>query len=200
MTLEFTSNPAWYAVQSLPYLMEYPYECTEQIFSRYYANTLATSVANSSPQIKKVFDSWKNITPEALKSNLAKNEELKYALLEETPWVLQAQSEAQQKKNIGLLFDLNRMSNELDKALKTMEKRQSRDGGFAWFPGGKDSWYITQYIVEGMGHLQYLGAIGEKSGLQKKQQAGDMIGNAVDFIDNKLLEQYTDLLEQKRKY
>jgi len=26
MTLEFTSNPAWYAVQALPYLMEYPYE------------------------------------------------------------------------------------------------------------------------------------------------------------------------------
>jgi uncharacterized protein YfaS (alpha-2-macroglobulin family) len=200
MTLEFTSNPAWYAVQSLPYLMEYPYECTEQIFSRYYANTLATSVANSSPQIKKVFDSWKNITPEALKSNLAKNEELKYALLEETPWVLQAQSEEQQKKNIGLLFDLNRMSNELDKALKTMEKRQSGNGGFAWFPGGEDSWYITQYIVEGMGHLQYLGAIGEKSGLQKDQQAGDMIGKAVGFIDSKLLEHYNDLLEQKRKY
>ena len=46
-TLEFTSNPAWYAVQALPYLMEYPYDCTEQIFSRYYANSLATEVANS---------------------------------------------------------------------------------------------------------------------------------------------------------
>ncbi|MGV8945737.1 MAG: MG2 domain-containing protein, partial [Lutibacter sp.] len=32
LTLEITSNPAWYAVQSLPYLMEYPYECSEQIF------------------------------------------------------------------------------------------------------------------------------------------------------------------------
>jgi hypothetical protein len=168
MTLEFTSNPAWYAVQSLPYLMEYPYECTEQVFSRYYANTLATSVANSSPQVKKVFDSWKNITPQALESNLSKNQELKYALLEETPWVLAAQSEAQQKKNIGLLFDLNRMSNELESALRKMEKRQSRSGGFPWFPGGRDSWYITQYIIEGMGHLNYLGAIGEKSGLSKK--------------------------------
>ncbi|MEJ7661767.1 MAG: hypothetical protein WKG07_20390 [Hymenobacter sp.] len=33
-----TANPAWYAVQSLPYLMEYPYECSEQVFSRLYAN------------------------------------------------------------------------------------------------------------------------------------------------------------------
>src|SRR5690606_38786580 len=32
LTLEITSNPAWYAVQALPYLMEYPYECNEQVF------------------------------------------------------------------------------------------------------------------------------------------------------------------------
>ncbi|NCA80318.1 MAG: hypothetical protein EOM76_09085, partial [Sphingobacteriia bacterium] len=54
-TLEFTSNPAWYAVQALPYLMEYPYDCSEQIFSRYYANSIATFIANSSPKIKAVF-------------------------------------------------------------------------------------------------------------------------------------------------
>ncbi|MFN0204505.1 MAG: alpha-2-macroglobulin family protein, partial [Bacteroidia bacterium] len=59
-SLEFTSNPDWYAVQSLPYLMEYPHECTEQVFSRYYANSLASHIANSSPKIKQVFDSWKN--------------------------------------------------------------------------------------------------------------------------------------------
>jgi uncharacterized protein YfaS (alpha-2-macroglobulin family) len=29
LTLEMTQNPAWYAVQALPYLMEYPYECSE---------------------------------------------------------------------------------------------------------------------------------------------------------------------------
>src|SRR5690606_1797001 len=68
-TLEFTSNPAWYAIQALPYLMEYPYECTEQIFSRYYANSIATHIANSNPQIKKVFDAWKQIQPQALLSN-----------------------------------------------------------------------------------------------------------------------------------
>ena len=28
-TVEFTSNPAWYAVQALPYMMEFPHECSE---------------------------------------------------------------------------------------------------------------------------------------------------------------------------
>ena len=47
LTLKITSNPAWYAVQALPYLMEYPYECNEQTFARYYANSMASHIANS---------------------------------------------------------------------------------------------------------------------------------------------------------
>ncbi|NJK83112.1 MAG: hypothetical protein HC912_04115 [Saprospiraceae bacterium] len=118
LTLEFTSNPAWYAVQSLPYLMEYPYQCIEQVFNRYYANALATSVANAHPRIKSVFDTWASTNAGAMQSNLSKNEELKYALLQETPWVLNAQGEEEQKRNIGLLFDLNRMAEEQEDALK----------------------------------------------------------------------------------
>jgi hypothetical protein len=65
--------------------MEYPYECSEQTFNRLYANVLARHVAASDPKIRKVFDQWKN-TP-ALDSPLEKNQDLKAAMLEETPWV-----------------------------------------------------------------------------------------------------------------
>lgn len=70
LTLEITSNPAWYAVQSLPYLMEYPYECSEQTFSRYYANSLASHILNSNPRIREVFNQWESNN--ALISNLEK--------------------------------------------------------------------------------------------------------------------------------
>ena len=146
LTLEYTSNPAWYAVQALPYLMEYPHQCTEQVFSRFYANSLATHIANKNPKVKGIFDRWKNTEPNALKSNLSKNQELKSALLEETPWVLDAQSEEQQKQNIGLLFDLNRMSYELNNTLTTLAERQDPNGSWSWFPGGQPNWYITQYL------------------------------------------------------
>ena len=53
LTVEFTTNPAWYAVQALPYLMEYPYECAEQTFNRYYANAIATKIANALSTIKR---------------------------------------------------------------------------------------------------------------------------------------------------
>ncbi len=34
LTVQMVSNPSWYAVMALPYLMEFPYECTEQTFNR----------------------------------------------------------------------------------------------------------------------------------------------------------------------
>ena len=193
-TLEFTPNPAWYAVQALPYIMEYPYECSEQLFSRFYANSLATTVANSNPKIKKVFDSWKEFQPDALKSNLSKNQELKYALLEETPWVMAAQSEEQQKRDLGVLFDLNRMANEMTAARDKLIDRQLASGGFAWFPGGSDSWYITQYIVEGMGHLDELGVKLVKA----DNKVNTMMERAVKYIDEELAESYLELLKNAK--
>ena len=43
-----------------------------------------------------------------LLSNLEKNEELKSALLQETPWVMDAKNESERKQRIALFFDLNR--------------------------------------------------------------------------------------------
>jgi uncharacterized protein YfaS (alpha-2-macroglobulin family) len=189
LTLEFTQNPAWYAVQALPYLMEYPYDCTEQIFSRYYANSLATDVANAHPKIKTVFDRWKNLDVAALQSNLSKNQELKTALLEETPWVLDAQREEVQKKNIGLLFDLNKMANESQAAIKKMEERQTGNGGFSWFPGGRENWYITQYITEGFGHLNALGV----KNLAADDKTMGMVNKAVGYCDQKVIEYYNEI-------
>ena len=195
LTLEFTSNPAWYAVQALPYLMEYPYECTEQIFSRYYANTLATSVANAHPRVKTVFEQWRDREPQALMSNLSKNEELKTAILEETPWVLQARSEEQQKRNIGLLFDLNKMANEQASALRKLRERQLPSGGFAWFPGGKDDWYITQYLTEGLAHLDKLGV----ADVTQDAATWQMTQNAVRYCDREIAEYYEDLQRRVKK-
>src|SRR5665213_4359408 len=81
LTLEYSTNPAWYAVQALPYLMEFPYECAEQTFNRFYANAVATQIVNSAPGVRSVFEQWKNGDSSALLSNLQKNEELKTVLL-----------------------------------------------------------------------------------------------------------------------
>lgn len=195
-TLEFTANPAWYAIQALPYLMEYPYECAEQTFARYYANSLATYVVNSKPKIKAVFDAWKNLGEEAFYSNLQKNQELKSVLLEETPWVLQAKSEQENKKRVGLLFDLNKMSNEQEQALKKLLKKQSSNGGFVWFDGGPDDWYITQHIITGFSHLEKLGVVN----VRDNSELWNMITRAVKYCDARMNETFNQTKKYYPKY
>ena len=88
---------------------------------------------------------------------LEKNEELKSILIQETPWLRDAQSETEQKKRIALLFDLNKMNNELQSALrKLLKANQMNSGAWAWFKGGYENRYITQHIITGFGHLQNL--------------------------------------------
>ncbi|HET7000637.1 MAG TPA: alpha-2-macroglobulin family protein, partial [Puia sp.] len=132
LIVEYTTNPAWYAVQSLPYLIEFPYECAEQTFNRFYANALASHVVQVSPAIHAIFEKWKNTDMSALLSNLQKNEELKTILLRETPWVLESQTETQQKKTLALLFDVIKMRDALKSALGKLQQMQSESGGFAW--------------------------------------------------------------------
>lgn len=195
-TLEFTANPAWYAVQALPYLMEYPYECAEQTFARYYANSLASHIVNSKPKIKQIFDAWKMTSSEAFLSNLEKNQELKAVVLEETPWVLNAKNESENKRRVGLLFDLNKMSNELARAFKKLKKAQTSNGGFWWFEGGPDDWYITQHITTGFGHLDKLGAIKTR----QDNEIWNMITNAVQYCDNRMREEYEWMKKHNPKY
>ena len=191
LTLEFSSNPAWYAIKSLPYLMEYPHECNEQLFNRYFANTLAAKIANSSPKIKEVFESWKSKSE--LISALETNTELKSVLIEETPWVLNAKSETEQQANLGILFDLVRLAKEEKATYDKLIKRQleHNDGGWAWFESPHSNWYITQYIVEGFGKLK-------KLGIDKTNT--EAMAVATHYIDMQMLEQYKKLLKEVEEH
>lgn len=191
-TLEFSSNPAWYAVQALPYMMEGSVESADNIFNRFYANTIASYLVNSNPKIKQVFDTWKNFSADALISNLEKNEELKSLILNETPWVRDAQNETERKQRIAVLFDLNKMADEKNNALRKLVVKQLPAGGFPWFKGMRVNRYVTQQIVTGFGHLKQLGIFDATQDDQTKQ----MIMMAVNYLDQEIYEDYNRLLER----
>ncbi|MDI6739126.1 MAG: alpha-2-macroglobulin family protein, partial [Candidatus Edwardsbacteria bacterium] len=184
LTVQMSSNPSWYAIQALPYLIEYPYECSEQVFNRLYGNTLAGHIANSSPRIKQVFDQWRGT--DALKSNLEKNQQLKSVMLEETPWVLDAQSESQAKRNVGILFEENTLKANLGTAYGKLKAMQLFNGAWPWFPGGRPDPYITLYITTGFARLRHLGAKPDMT----------MALRAIDYLDN-WVRDYYDRIENK---
>ncbi len=185
--LEYSSNPAWYAVQSLPYLMEFEHECSEQNFARLYANSLASHIINSQPKIKAVFEAWEK--DGSLQSPLEKNEELKSLILAETPWLRDAQSETEQKQRVAKLFELNKLAKEQTEVLKRLKRMQNSSGAFPWFSGGRDNYFITRHIVAGFGHLEKLGVDLEASGILKK---------AVSYLDKKIIEN-RNVLEYKEE-
>ena len=191
VTVEYATNPAWYAVLSLPYLMEYPYECAEQSFNRYYANAVASKIANSSPVIKQLFEEWKKGDSSVFMSNLMKNAELKTVLLEQTPWVFEAKSETEQRKNIARLFDQLRLAEEGQRALYRVRQLQQVSGGFSWFPGGPEDRYMTQYILTGVARLKTLQAAteGTQSQLDAIAEAG------LRYVDEQIRKDYAALLE-----
>jgi TonB-dependent SusC/RagA subfamily outer membrane receptor len=183
MTLEYTSNPAWLALQSLPYLMEFEHECAEQVFSRYYANSIATHVLNSNPKIAEVFAAWRKAGKPL--SKFEQNEELKSIVLSETPWILENQSSEEIKNRLALLFDLDKMKTSLGAAFTKLQDKQAASGGFPWFEGGKESSYITRHIAAGFGHLAKM-----RISTDDQKAIDVMTKKAITFMDNDFIKEH----------
>ncbi len=177
LTVEVTGNPAWYALQSLPYLMEYRYECAEQLFSRLYANSLAAYIVNSKPEFRLVIDTWQKNPP---KSPLETNEELKAVTLENSPWLASARSETERQAKLGLLLDANRMASEQRLAFEKLQQLQTTEGGFRWFGGMQPDLSMTLHILSGFGHLAKID-VEFPDDLQPK--LAEMQTNAIRYVD-----------------
>ncbi|AXG67934.1 TonB-dependent receptor SusC [Kordia sp. SMS9] len=181
LTLEYTSNPTWSAIQSLPYLLEYPYECAEQTFARLYANMIAAHILQSSPKIKEVFEAWKANGQQI--SDLEKNPEFKSLLLAETPWLRDAASETQKKQQLATLFDENAL-NELQQELwYKLDNLQTASGGFPWFAGGKANYYITLHMLQTYAHLVTFNGMTAPL----KNDAHQIMKAACKYIDERFL-------------
>ncbi|MEG1544158.1 MAG: alpha-2-macroglobulin family protein [Tannerellaceae bacterium] len=191
LTLEMSSNPIWYAVQALPTLTTPEDDNLLSWFASYYSNTLASYIVQTNPRLKKVIDQWtaQGGTAATLLSNLEKNAELKAILLSETPWVLSANNETEQKQRLALLFDLNRAASARMAALQQLQQQQQPDGGWSWMKGGRSSRSITLQVLKGMADLTALNAV------EYNQEEKEMQIKALAFVDNCLRQDY----EQAKK-
>ena len=187
-TLEYTSNPSWIAIQSLPYLMESEHEGAEQTFARFYANALASEIISSNPKIASLFETWRG--NRTLNSKLEENEELKAMILAETPWLKDAQNEEEKKKNLAMLFDLEKIKNAQEATFDKLKQKQSASGGFAWFEGSIENEYITRHILAGLGHLSKLSTT--KNTTSKIKQ---IAATGIPFLDQKFLQDHSDKTE-----
>ena len=189
LTLNFSTNPVWYAVQALPYLANISTDRAETAFYVFYANTLSSYIADHIPNLLNYVKKWQIETPDALLSQLEKDQDLKAIMLQETPWVLEAKSETEQRSRIATLFEVNTLRNQQTNALKLIEQKQKYNGGWPWMDGMPESPYISTYILSGFGKLQKMGAW---SSLNKADQntAQSICDKAVRYLEYEVAETY----------
>lgn len=189
LTLNVCANPVWYAIQSLPYLAQETGQYADAAFNIFYANSLASYITNNIPDLLNYIKEWELETPDALMSALQKDENLKAIMLQETPWVMEAKSEAEQMSMLANLFDINALRNKTDEALKLIKEKQSVNGGWSWFPNMPESAFITQYILEGFGRLYKMDVINSLTPSQ--QEYSDIISkNAIEYLCNDIIKNY----------
>jgi uncharacterized protein YfaS (alpha-2-macroglobulin family) len=198
LTLEYTSNPIWLALSSLPYLAEYPYECMEQTFSRYYANSISLYITKENPEIEKIFTEWRKLplkNQNSLTSNLEKNQELKSLILEETPWVRNSLDETENKRRIANLFETSKVSEELGSALFKLKENQLSDGSWSWFKGMQGNRFITQYLLGGFGHLKKIGIYSKSPNTSVEK----MVDSGIRYLDKTMREDYEYIKQLDKK-
>ncbi len=194
LTVEFSTNPIWYAVQAMPTVSEPKHENAIDYISAYYVNRLANYIVTTNPKIKTVFSEWKQENSKALVSNLSKNQELKNVQLEETPWVLDAQNETEQKQKIATLFDKNIQKNNAERYLDKLFELQTPNGGFSWIKGMPDSRYITQKVLLKLAQIK---RITQKPFTTKYERK---IEKAIRYLDLKIAEDFTNLKRYNKNY
>ena len=207
LTVEFTGNPAWYAVQALPEISDPTSDNAIAWASAFYGNTLASYIANSQPRIQQVFNRWKleGGDKQTLLSQLEKNQELKEIILNETPWVMDAQNETERKQRLGLLFDINQMNNRIDTDLTKLQGLQNEDGGWSWFSGMESSYFTTTYITGLLIRLDMLLKEGIENGRQplmvnaQSNTVNEMKEKGFAFLHTKMLEHYQEMLRNYGK-
>ncbi len=185
-SLEFNVNPAWIVVKAIPQLTASSNPSSTELINAVYGNLLMQDILTKQPSIKKVIAGW---TEEDLKSNLSKNEDLKINDLNNTPWVRSAIQEEEQRRQLKLHLDENYQQALVRDMVGRLKQRQTVNGGFSWMPGGRDNWYVTQNILEKIGHLSKLGI--EVSALNA------VVNPALSYIDNAFAEY--DRKRTKRK-
>lgn len=186
VTFELASNPIWYAVQALSTLDVTDHEDLVSLLAVYFSNTLSQYIAHSNPKLQQVIQKWRaeGRDSQTLLSNLEKNSELKSILVEETPWVMEAENETEQKQRLQLLFDMNRAANQKKEVMNKLQERQLPDGGWGWMPGMQSNRYMTIQVLDAMAHLIELNAA-EYSETEKLMQL-----KALGYLDRSIQEEY----------
>ena len=193
ITVEYTDNPAWLMIQTLPTVADVNEKNAVSLAAALYANTVAAQLLQQDPLVKRTIELWQREEGQetSLMSSLEKNQQLKSLVLNETPWVAEAESETEQKKLLARYFDenaLNAQHSTLNTQLSTL---QNADGSFSWWPGMPGNHFITLQVAHMLVRLNTL--VGRQADTEQ------MVARAMRFLAERTHEEVTELKRMEKK-
>lgn len=194
LTVEYTNNPAWLTIQALPYINNAREDNAISLVTAYYANSISAYLMQQSPRIRSVFEQWKREAgQESLKSSLEKNQELKNIVLDETPWVADADRESDQKQMLANYFDSSTLANNLSTTLEKLRKLQStEDGSWCWWPGMRyGSFVLTASVTEMLMRLDNMTG--------KHTETEGMINSAMKFLGKMIVKNVEEVKKWRKE-
>lgn len=193
LTVEYTDNPSWLILQTLPVITETCEDNALCLAAAYYANGLGRNIIKSVPDFKRVLDLWGQEKGEetSLMSNLQKNEELKSVVLSETPWLMEARTEADRKRMLTGFYDESALEYRLNDVLAKLRKLQNGDGSFSWWQGMSGSVYMTSAVA---GMLVRLNAM-----TGADPATAGMLKAAIDFLGKNVATEVESLKKAESK-
>lgn len=136
-------------LQSLPYLVKYPYECVEQTLNRFLSTGIVSSLFAKYPSVAKMAKEMS-----ARKTQFERFDQAdanRRMTLEESPWLEASQGGATDAADLSAILDQRVAKEEREKALTRLKKMQLPAGAFPWFEGGPPDEYMTLYVLMGFG-------------------------------------------------
>ena len=193
LTFEYTNNPAWLMIQALPSVGKPSDDDAISQAASYYANSIGKYILAQNPKAKTAFRLWQQESgaETSLMSALEKNQELKDLLLNETPWVMDADRETEQKQRLADFFDENTMQQRLESATAKLKKLQRSDGSWSWWPEMPGSFYMTVAISEMLVRLNSL--------TEEQPATESMLKGAFKFMGKEIVEEVKELKKLEKK-
>ena len=193
LTVEYTNNPAWLMIQALPAVGHPHDDCAICQATSFYANSIGRHILSQNPTAKHVFELWKQEDASAttLDSQLEKDQELKELLLNETPWVLDANRESEQRQRLADFFDQNLMDQRLSSAIDKLKKLQNADGSWSWWPGMHSSFYVTMEVSEMLVRLN------EMTGRQ--QDTEKMLNGSFGYLGDDIVRLVDEMKKEEKR-
>ena len=193
LTVEYTANPTWLMIQALPSISEVNEKNAINLVSAYYANSLGKYIMKQTPVIKQVVGLWKKENAAdggSLMSSLEKNQELKTLVLDETPWVMDADKESDLKKQLSTFFDESAISYRLESQFNSLTDLQNSDGSWSWWKGMNGSPAMTAQVLETLSRLK---------SMTGNTQADRMIEKGMTYLGGIVVKEYEEMKKREKK-